>query len=325
MLSKLKDLRFILIVLLILSWIAAGVFFFMQKNHVEEQLAAKDADIEALNASLSDIGELVPAYVVSADVPSGKEIEESDLEEIDVPLSMSTNLVQDASEIIGKHFKLDMTAGTVITGDSVYEEVITSDMRYYDLIVDVVPIGLQPGSFVDIRIKFGTGADFVGISHRQVVQVNGNALKLILTEEDIHMYSSMLVDNIVFNQDFQSDKDLNGDGKINSSDKVTAIGAYIYAVEYVLGGVQDKAGEFYSPSALVQGIMTSDPNILESNLSPNDLVLKRKLIEAGLEGTTDTAKKIREEVSEAIEDGRKIYEKNLEKELEEAEKAAEQG
>lgn len=315
MLSKLKDLRVILIIILILSWVITGVFFFMYKNNMDSQLAAKDADIESLNTSLNDIGELVPAYVVMSDVPSGKEIEESDLEQIDVPLSMSTNLVQDSEEIIGKHFKLGMTAGTVITEDCVYEEVITSDMRYYDLVVDVVPIGLKEGSFVDIRIKFGTGADFIGIAHRRVAQVNGNVLKLILTEEDIHMFSDMLVDNLVYNSTFTSPTDLNSDGKLN--DRIDAIGSYIYAVEYVIGGVQDKASEYYAPSVLVQGIMSGDPNIMDRNLSANDLVLKRNLIEAGFGQAADrgTAAKIRDEVLDVIEDGRKVYDKKLEAEL----------
>ena len=325
MLKKLKDLRVILVIVLILSWIIAGVFFYMTKTDNEAKLADKDATIASLNASLAEIGELVPAYTVGTNVPSGKEIEESDLVPIEVPLSMATNLVQDSSELVGKHFKIEMTAGSVITTDCVYEEVITSDMRYYDLIVDVVPIGLEPGSFVDIRIKYGTGADFVGISHRRVVEVNGNALKLVLTENDIHMYSSMLVDNIVYNEDFLATYDVNEDGKLNESDRIDAIGSYIYAIEYVMGGVQESASDYYSPSTLVQGIMTKDPNILEAELSPNDLVLKRKLIMAGLEDTFSTADKVRDEVDRAIEEGRKVYEKRLQEEMQAAKEAEQNG
>ncbi len=314
MLKKLKDLRIILGFILILSWVIAGVFFYMYKTDVEAQLAAKDADIASLNASIAEIGELVPAYTVAIDVPDGKVIEETDLVPIEVPLSMANNLVSDPSEIVGKHFKVPMTAGSVITIDCIYEEVVSADMRFYDVIVDVVPIGLEAGSFVDIRIKFGTGADFVGISHRRVAEVNENVLKLVLTENDIHMLSSMTVDNIVFNQTFTATYDVNNDGKVNENDRLDPIGSYIYAVEYVMGGVQDKAGEYYSPSPLVQGIMAKDPNIMNMELSANDLALKRKLIEAGLQDTTTTAEKIRNEVTDAIKDGQKAYEKRVEAE-----------
>lgn len=289
---------------------------------MDEQLANKDLEINDLNSSLTAIGELVPAYTVTADVPSGKKIEETDIQLIDVPLSMSTNLVQDSSELVGKYFKLGMTAGSVITTDCIYEAVVTSDMRYYDVLVDILPIGLKPGAFVDVRIKFGTGADFIGLSHCQVIDINGNVLKLVLTEEDINMYSSMLIDNIMFNENLQSTLDLNGDGKINGSDKVSAVGAYIYAVEYLEGGLQDKPENIYAPSVLVQGIMASNPNIINAELSANDMVLKRKLIEAGLvdlSNISTTAEGVKEVVEKAVKEGKKEYDKRVEAELEAAE------
>ena len=306
MLSRLRDLKVILAILLVLSWVVVGVFFYVYKSNTDSQIAGQVEEIESLNTSLMEIGELVPAYVVVSDVVSGKPIEESDLELIEVPLSMSTNLANDIEELVGKHFKIALTGGTVITTDCVYEEIITSDMRYYDMMVDVVPIGLKSGAFVDIRIKYGTGADFIGVAHRQVAKVNGNAIKLIVTEQDIHMFSSMLVENIVFNERLKDEE-----GK-----SLEAVGAYIYAIEYVDGGAQDKAAEYFAPSMLVQAIMQGDPNMLiRDDYSPNDLVLKRKLIEAGLPATETTASKVRDVVQKVIEDGRKIYEKALEEEL----------
>lgn len=319
MLSKLKDLRVILIIVLILCLIGGGVFFYMFKTDMDEKIAAKDMEIESLNTSLAEIGELVPAYTVATDVVSGKEIEESDLVLIDVPLSMSTNLVQDTEELVGKHFKIGLTAGSVITTDCVYEEVITSDMRYYDLIVDVIPIGLQPGAYVDIRIRFGTGTDCIAIPHRQVIEINGNALKMVLTEEDIHMYSSLLVDNIIYNTRFQSTKDLNNDGVVDSKDKAEAVGSYIYAIEYVMGGAQDKASQYYSPSAYVQSIVSKDPNLTTTTYTAEELILKRNWLEAGLGEYNDTADKIADVVANAIKEGQKVYDKRLEEELKAAE------
>lgn len=328
MLKKLKDLRVILVFILIVSWIIAGVFFYMFKTDVDSKLASKDSEIESLNASLAEIGELVPAYTVAADVPSGKEIEESDLVLIDVPLSMATNLIQDSEELVGKHFKLGMTAGSVITTDCVYEEVITADMRYYDLIVDVVPIGLQPGSFIDIRLKFGTGADYVGISHRQVVEINGNCIKLILTEEDIQAFSSMLVDMLVFSSDFQLREDINKNGKIDDGEEleVQAIGAYLYAVEYVEGGVQEKSVKTYAPSEVVQAIMSEDPNILKREYDLNDTILLRNLFNATLKFNADGhidfsvfSDEIAKYVTKAVEKGREAYDDRLEEEMKAAE------
>ena len=325
MLKKLKDIRVILIIVLVLFLIIGGVLFYLFKVDMDEKLLAKDADIEALQMEIAAIGELVPAYTVAADVPSGKEIEESDLVLIDVPLSMSTNLVQDSEELIGKHFKISMTTGSVITSDCIYEEVITHDMRYYDLIVDVKPIGIEPGAFVDIRIRFGTGADYTGIIHRQVVEVNENCLKLIVTEEDIQTFSSMLVDMLVFSEDYRLEEDLNKNGKIDDGEEIMieAIGAYIYAIEYVEGGIQQGTQKTYAPSEIVQAIMAKDPNILDREYNMNDVVLMRNLFNASLkfnsQGHIDFsvfAHTISKYVQDAVDDGRDAYEDRLEAELE---------
>lgn len=332
MLKKLKDIRIILIIVLVLFLIIGGVFFYMFKTDMEEQLAAKDSEISALEGDIAAIGELVPAYTVAADVPSGKMIEETDLVLIDVPLSMATNLVQDSSELVGKHFKIGMTAGSVITVDCVYEEVIVDDMRYYDLMVDVLPIGLQEGAFVDIRLKFGSGADYVGISHRQVVEINGNCLKLILTEEDIQTFSSMLVDMLVFSSDYHFEEDLNKNGQIDDGEEfeIDAVGAYLYAVEYVEGGIQEKSTKTYGPSEVVQAIMSKDPNILTKEYDLNDTILLRNLFNATLKFSTDGhidfsifAAEIAEYVSDAVEDGREIYEERKAEEMKAAEEAGE--
>ena len=177
------------------------------------------------------------------------------------------------------------------------------------------------GDFVDIRIKFGTGADFVGISHRQVAEINGNVLKLILTEEDIHVYSDMLIDNIVYNEAFISPEDLDRDGKLN--DRIDAVGSIMYAVEYIEGGNQIGTLNYYAPSTLVQGIMSGDPNLFERKLSETDLVLRRKMIEAGLgdAANRNTAAKVRDIITASIKEGKREYDMRMEAELKAAQES----
>jgi hypothetical protein len=203
-------------------------------------------------------------------------------------------------------------------------------MRYYDLMVDVLPIGLQEGAFVDIRLKFGSGADYIGISHRQVVEINGNCLKLILTEEDIQTFSSMLVDMLVFSSDYRFEEDINKNGKIDDGEEfeISAIGAYLYAVEYVEGGIQSKSTKTYGPSEVVQALMSKDPNIMNREYDLNDTILLRNLFNATLKFNADGnidfsifADKIADYVSDSVEAGRKIYEERKEAELAAAEES----
>ena len=316
MLKKLKDLRVILIFLLVISWVVAVILFMSMKNDSKAQLAAKDSEISTLQAQITDIGELTDAYIVAADVPSGKVVEETDITPIKVPVGAADNLPSSSEELVGKHFKIGMTAGSVISRDCVYEEVLAPDTRYYDVVVDVLPIGLKIGDFVDVRIKYGTGADYIGVSHKQVEEINGNALKLKLSEEDIQMYSSMLADNIVFNQSFDSKTKFSE--KTGEPEKIEAVGSYIYVVSYIDPGVQTSAKNFYSPSVIVQNLLVQNPNIFEGVHKPEDLILQRNLIEAGLSGgTEDTAgAKISTYIVNAIKEGQKIYDKRIEDALE---------
>lgn len=318
MLKKLKDLRVILIFLLVISWVVAVILFMSVKNDSEAQLAAKDSEISSLQAQITDIGELTDAYIVAADVPSGKLVEETDITPIKVPVGAADNLPSTSEELVGKHFKIGMTTGSVISRDCVYEEVLAPDTRYYDVVLDYLPIGLKVGDFVDVRIKFGTGADYIGVSHKQVQEINGNVLKLLLTEEDIQMYSSMLADNVVFSQTFESKTQT--DPKNGEPMKINAVGSSLYATVYADPGVQGTAKNFYSPSTIVQNLLVQNPNVYEGVHNPEDLILQRNLIEAGLSGGTyNTAgNQLHNDILSAIKEGQKAYERRAEQEAEEA-------
>ena len=309
MLKKLKDLRVILIFVLIVSWAVIGVFFYTFKTNTDAELASKDSTIESLNASLAEIGELVPAYTVGADVPSGKQIEESDLVPIEVPLSMSTNLVQDPAEIVGKFFKLGLTAGSVITTDCIYEEVITDDLRYLDVITHMNPVGLEEGSYVDIRIQMPLGEDYVAIPHRRVIEINSGILKVAVTEEDIHIYNSLLVDTILYP------------------------GSQIYAIEYIEGGLQNAAESYYPMSTSILAIAQKDPNLLKA--IKTDILAKRNLLDTAmagagvglsereLEGLNSLIESSRNSIIDAMESSQQEVEKEREEfERQQAELAA---
>lgn len=317
MLKKLLDLKVILIVLLVLSWVAAGLLFYFTTKDNKAEVDGLKAEVVRLEGEVSALGETVPAFAVVADLPSGKQLTESDIEQVDVPVGVSANFATSMEELIGKYCKIEMTAGTVFTTNSVYEEPINHDMRYYDVVVDVIPIGLKPGAFVDIRIKYGTGSDYLGILHRQVAEINGNTLKLILTEEDIQTYSSMFVENIVFNRNFIVNFDINDDGVVDDRDIAPAVGCYIYATEYIVGGMQSDTEHFYAPSKLIQGVLQNDPNVFNAKLSVEDRILYRNIIETSLgngKALNDTAREIREKMNDAILEGKIEYNKRAEAE-----------
>ena len=133
---------------------------------------------------------------------------------------------------------------------------------------------------------------------------------------------------LVFSSDFQLREDINKNGKIDDGEEleVQAIGAYLYAVEYVEGGIQEKSVKTYAPSEVVQAIMSEDPNILKREYDLNDTILLRNLFNATLKFNADGhinfsvfSDEIAKYVTKAVEEGREAYDDRLEEEMKAAE------
>ena len=258
--QKFKDLRILLASILVLTWIIAGVVIFVLVQNNSKNVTDREAQIQNLNGSIQQIGEMVTAYSLSTDAPLGKKIEETDLVAVSVPLSSATNLVLDTSELVGKFVKLNLTAGTSISKDMIQDSELTDDMRLYDVVLNTIPVGLKEGSYVDVRITMPLGEDFIAIPHKRVHSINAGVLKLAVNEEDIHTYNSMLIDSLLYQ------------------------GTTLYATEYVEGGVQKAADAYYPVSKNILTIAQKDPNLVAAIKS--DILKRRGTLENGLTSIT---------------------------------------
>lgn len=287
MLRKFRDMKFLLAFLLILTWLIVAGFGYFYYAMNQKELAVKNTKIEELNTNLTQIGELITAYTVTAEVKAGQEIKDTDLTSIQVPVTMATNLVQDLGEIEGKYYRLDMTAGTALSKDAVFENELTDDTRLFDVVLHSTPVGLKVGTFVDVRISLPLGEDFIAIPHKKVHAINGGVIKLAVTEEDIHAYNSMLVDSLLYP------------------------GTQMYAVEYLEGGVQKKADAYYPMSKNILSIAQKDPNLLSAIKS--DILKRRTALEKGLSALeTDSPSDTPDEsLDKVLERGRAEYQQNV--------------
>ena len=281
----LKDLRVILAIVLVITLIGAGLgFYFVTKSH-KAAIAEKDGQIQNLNAQISNVEITVPVAILATDVVKGKMVEEADITYVEIPESAAALCVRDFSEIHPTvqgetiYYKSDLSAGTFLTADCFYSEVLTSDLRYYDIVTHQNPIGLEADSYVDVRIQLPMGDDYVGLAHKRVIQLNSGVLKLILNEEEIHIYNSMLVDSIIYP------------------------GTQIYAVEYVEGGIQDAAISYYPISSTIYSVAEGDPNLLSA--IQQDIQLRRQSMEGKLQaGGIGLSEKDMENINGVISKGR---------------------
>lgn len=285
---KLKNPKVLIAVLLSLGLIGGGTFFVLNTN---KQINTKDAKITELEGKLNAVSTTTTGYKLVGDVEGGKRIEETDFEQCVVTEESATTVITDLSKVLKGYYKVDLKKGSVLTQDVVNNVKIEDDQRLLDVITHSNPVGITEGAYVDIRISLPKGEDFIALAHKKVQEVNGGVLKLIVSEEDIHTYNSMLVDSLLYG------------------------GTQIYAVEYVEGGVQRPADTYYPMSTDVLSIAQKDPNLL--NAIKSDMLNRRSKLDESLKGLSP---KEEEEINKVLERGKQ----DLNGKMTEAEKVAEQ-
>ncbi len=229
-----------LISIVILFAIALGYIWL--KNEEATKLAAAYDELETYRSIYEPLGEIITGYVVVSDMQYGRQITEDDIMPIDVTESSAGNICTEIDEIIGKYYRINLTGGTLLSSDVIMDYPQTSDVRAYDVITTYNPIGLEPNDFVDIRFVTPMGEDYIALSHKRVEGVYGGVLKLAMSEYDIMVYNSLVVDKILFS------------------------GSSIYATKYLEPGGQEAAEAFYPLSTQVLTAIANDPNITISQV-----------------------------------------------------------
>lgn len=240
---------------LVLLLAAAGIFI-MKKNY-DSIIAERESEINTLQQQLDEIGDLVTVFQLNTDAKSGTQMQDFQFSEVEVPeYSIPENAIMSLEDIEGFYYKITLSSGTIITKDMLMQQKLTDDERTLDVVLDEIPIGIEVGDYVDIRIAFPLGQDYIAMTHKEVVEINGSTLKLIVTQQDFYAYQSMQTDEALF-----------------SSTKA-------YGSTYIEGGVQAAAQQYYPVSLDVLKTMLLDPNIDTSDYS--DVLKRREQLEEQL-------------------------------------------
>ena len=254
-------------------------FYLIYSKKVE----ADEKQLAMANATLKQIGELVDVYTVDEGkkVKAGDEIKEKDLVTIKFPAScVKDNYIQDPSDAVGKYYKIKTTYGTPITQDTIMDDELDDSSREIDIVSSSWPTGLKVGDYVDLRLIYPKGEDYIVLSHKRVNDINGETLKVILSEREIMFYGSAVIDQF-----------------INSSN-----GAVLYCTKYVEPGVQKPAEVYYNIPANILTVLTANPNIIDKIV---DTGISRDIIEREFNN-------ISTETGSALGAGRTNYQSKLE-------------
>ena len=242
----------------LIALIITGFFIFrviQERNQNIEELTLQIGDLEW---QLWTYGDIVQVYTLSRERRSGTEFDISDVEAMAIPSSiLSDQFITDLNELRNAIYRIDVSPGVPLTRGLFTRETILDTDRFHDVVVDLFPIGARAGDYFDLRIVTANGQDYIVLAKKRAIEFYGSAVRMILSEEELHHYQSALVDTF-----------------LNP-------GTFLYLTTYVEPSMQPRASVYYPVSDLVMAVMEINPNIVE--IAERDLIARRReMFERGL-------------------------------------------
>lgn len=260
-----KVLLIILFVIILGAGIGGTTYFYIQnKNQISanEQLAQQNAQVQA---QLNAIGQMVEVYEVSKTVYSGNEILDGDLVAVSVPAStLSTSSVTDKTLLVGRHYRVDVKPGTILSLDMLMDEDTDTAAKFpYEITLNSVPVSTVVGDYIDIRMVLATGEEYTVLTHKKVERLlNDVTITINVSEEEQAILISLFNDLGIYEN-----------------------GCLAYVTKYIEPGNSDSIA-FYPVQHDMENFIRFNPNIEDTTRCINE-TLRDHIDEVLLKFTKD--------------------------------------
>ncbi len=250
-----KRVSFLLgmLVMLIIAAIVIALLFMQLINlkRAQDELEAAKRVVYVVSEDISS-GSGVQISAIEGDTSRVPNIQQEEADGAVVPENVATSsdfysdegLTQPRSDIVAK---IDLKAGTILTKDmlTTSSEQVTNDLRRQEYNMLSLPTDLVDGDFVDVRIRFGNGQDYIVVAKKQVTipEIAGapaeGVITINLSEDETIAMSSAIIETYQLST------------------------AEMYVTRYTNPGMQVAATPTYPPNAEALNLMDSNPNIVE--------------------------------------------------------------
>ena len=100
-----------------------------------------------------------------------------------------------ASQISGQVAKYNIAANVPLTSSMLTDNIISADIRTQEINTIVMPSDLIEDDYVDVRIMYPNGTDYIVLAQKQVKQIEGQTMWLDLAEDERLILNSAIVDS----------------------------------------------------------------------------------------------------------------------------------
>lgn len=221
---------------------AAAIYSLIKQSEQEQKQQQMKEQYERQIEELKTIEEQSrrSVWTVARTIPAGGTVTAEDLKSVPMPANLvPQGIINDQKAAIGKSAKIELQPGTPLMPSMLYESApIPKDLRVQEFHVIQLPSNLQKGQYIDVRINFPTGEDFVLLAKKKARELSGTVIWLEMNELDLLRTSSAIIDAYLQ-------------------------GARLYALPYIEPGLQEAAVVNYPANPKVLDLMAHDPNLLE--------------------------------------------------------------
>mgnify|MGYP003301754042 CR=1 FL=1 len=101
------------------------------------------------------------------------------------------------SDITGQVAKFNIPASIPITQSMITSEIVSADVRDQEINTILMPSDLIAGDYVDVRIMYPNGTDYIVLAQKQVGTISGSTMWLTLTEDERLILNGAMVDTFL--------------------------------------------------------------------------------------------------------------------------------
>lgn len=231
-----KNFRRTFIVSFLLILILGGAFAALHMISSKQIEAVYETELAEANNTITTNTKQV--YVAAKAIKYGEVISEENITSVEAIVSLDSSMFLSSTEI-GSTARVDIPEGSVLTTNMVTKTECDNTLRETEFDVLVLNSNLTNGDFVDVRIRYKNGEDYVVLSKKCVKNLSlRNAICYMdVIEEEMQLISSAIVDAGVY-------------------------GAILYTTTYLDPATQEASVVTYQPSTDVLRLINNNPNIL---------------------------------------------------------------
>lgn len=179
-------------------------------------------------------------YVAATDIKTGEILSEDKVEK---RLVYSSQPIQSyiTGDEIGKAVIIDIPEGTHILKGMIAQNPVSSVLREAEYDVIHISSNIEAGDFVDVRIFYPDGENFIVLSKKQIkgYQPDTAVCYMWVDEEELLRMAAAIVDAALYE------------------------GSKIYMTKYIEPNIQEASIITYTPSISVLSLIEHDPNIVD--------------------------------------------------------------